>query len=84
MIFNPLSNMQIRVFVWGGWGRMEAARARGVEGEGNKEEFGVIGKATILCCGPNEVHAHTQTDTHISHNISDINCTGWLGISMLS
>lgn len=28
MICNPLSNMQMAVFVWGGWGKMEAGRER--------------------------------------------------------
>lgn len=33
MIRNPLSNMQMDVFVWGGWGRMEAERERERERE---------------------------------------------------
>ena len=36
MIRNPLSNMQMDVFVWGGWGRMEAEREREREKERKK------------------------------------------------
>lgn len=60
MICNPLSNMQMSMFVWGGWGRMEAERERdrekGRDGrqEREKKKFCVIGQA-ILCCGLNEL-----------------------------